>query len=263
MKGDIGFPIPPMPMPVPAPYFGDDDHAFAGVDRGGLTRVPAEALDLCPYREECKTCPAAGEDDVCLPHERGLLCACYGCAEADDIADARKRLAEYLTDGPVAPNVARRAAGFGVNPKATQALRDGKPPLDLIEYDAEVEIAKAMLTGAIKYGRRNYAHPDTEILASTYGAAVRRHAGLILKGEEFDADSGLSHWAHIGANANVVLGAIAAGTYVDDLAPVVTKLSAVSNARHSGSGGCESCDGSHDGCLSANAPAQSCARKRF
>ena len=39
MKGDIGFPIPPMPMPVPAPYFGDDDHAFAGVDRGGLTQI--------------------------------------------------------------------------------------------------------------------------------------------------------------------------------------------------------------------------------
>lgn len=138
-----------------------------------------------------------------------------------NVADAQKAIVEHV-DPPG-------------NPKAAQALRDGKPPLDLLEYDAEVEIAKAMLTGAIKYGRRNYAHPDTEILASTYGAAVRRHAGLLLKGETYDDDSGLSHWAHIGANANVVLAAIAAGTYVDDLAPVVTKLSAISNARHSGS----------------------------
>lgn len=121
------------------------------------------------------------------------------------------------------------------NPKAQQALRDAKPPLDLLEYAAEVEIAKAMLTGAQQYGRRNYVHPDTEILASTYGAAVRRHVGLLLEGEEFDKDSGLSHWAHIGANANVVLAAIAAGTYVDDLAPVVKEASAIPNQRHSGS----------------------------
>lgn len=122
------------------------------------------------------------------------------------------------------------------NPKDAQALRDGKVPLDLIEHAAEMEIARAMHTGAVKYGRRNYCHPDTPIFATTYAAAVRRHMGAWLAGEDLDPDSGLSHWAHIGANVNVVLGAIAAGTFIDDRAPAEPlAASARSNAQHSSS----------------------------
>lgn len=160
---------------------------------------------------------------------------------ADDEADAQRAIDGYLREWPpleetrvTGEDIAAIDAQFG-NPKAAQALRDGKAPLDLIEHAAEVEIARVMKHGADRYGRRNYVHPDTEILATTYVAAIRRHAGAIAAGEEVDPDSGFSHWAHIGANINVVLAAIAAGTFVNDLAVAVTELSAISNARHSGS----------------------------
>lgn len=120
------------------------------------------------------------------------------------------------------------------NPKAAQALRDGKAPLDLIEHAAELEIAKVMHTGALKYGRRNYVHPDTRIYATTYIAAIRRHIGAYAAGETLDPDTDLSHLAHIGANINVVLAAMAAGTFVDDREGEAKAASAVSNQRHSG-----------------------------
>jgi hypothetical protein len=123
------------------------------------------------------------------------------------------------------------------NPKAAQATRDGKVPLDLIEYAAEVEIAKAMHTGAVKYGRRNYR--TIEIHATTYIAALKRHIGAWASGEDLDPESGLSHLAHIGANVNVLLGAIDAGTFHDDRAPATrSKIQELqsqrSNAQHSG-----------------------------
>ena len=131
------------------------------------------------------------------------------------------------------PSLPGDNAVAAANPKAAQALRDGKPPLDLIEHAAEVEIAKVMHTGAVKYGRRNYTHPDTRIYASTYIAAIRRHIGAYAAGETLDPDSGLSHLAHIGANNNVVLAAIAASTFVDDRTVEVKAASVISNERHS------------------------------
>lgn len=229
--------------------------------------MPPECRRTCPTKGDCTRCGCAKRAGGWTPDmlkerqaaltDEGYHGVAYHRAEieARRLAQAREaeapvdpayralralvdRTAEEQDKRADTPTLANKAIDEHVippaNPKAAQALRDGKAPLDLIEYDAEVEIAKAMLTGAIKYGRRNFAHPTTEILASTYGAALRRHVGLMLKGEDLDGDSGLSHWAHIGANANVVLAAMAAGTYVNDLAPVVTAASAISNARHSG-----------------------------
>lgn len=110
---------------------------------------------------------------------------------------------------------------FG-NPKAAAATRDGKAPLDLLERRADEEVARALQTGAAKYGRKNYR--TIEVFATTYGAAIRRHAGAWLSGEDLDPETGLSHLAHVGANLHVLFGAEEAGTLVDDRGPAERTL---------------------------------------
>lgn len=106
---------------------------------------------------------------------------------------------------------------MSLNPKDAAQLRDKKPPLDLLEREANEATAWAMAHGAAKYGRQNYL--TIPIHARIYAAAVMRHAQQFLDGEDQDADSGLSHWAHIGANVHVFLAALAAGKVVDDRGP--------------------------------------------
>lgn len=122
--------------------------------------------------------------------------------------------------------------GQDTNPKQLAATRDKKPPLHLLEYVADCEIAAALSHGAEKYGRKNFH--ETPILANVYGGAIRRHIGQWLNEEDLDSDSGLSHLAHIGANIHVLFAAMAAGTFVDDRAPeqqseVQKRLSDASN----------------------------------
>jgi hypothetical protein len=106
-----------------------------------------------------------------------------------------------------------------VNPKDAAATRDNKPRLDLLEHSADIEIAAALLTGAAKYGVGNYR--TIPIAARVYGAAIKRHVGAWLEGQELDPESGLSHLAHIGANVHVLFGALDAGTLQDDRGPAV------------------------------------------
>jgi hypothetical protein len=106
-----------------------------------------------------------------------------------------------------------------LNPKDAAATRDKKPRLDLLEHCADIEIAAALLTGAAKYGVGNYR--TIPIAARVYGAAIKRHVGAWLEGQELDPESGLSHLAHIGANVHVLFGALDAGTLQDDRGPAV------------------------------------------
>jgi hypothetical protein len=126
-----------------------------------------------------------------------------------------------VADKKLVPSPERRAAEPLLpredNPKSVAATRDQKPRLDLLEHEADVRIAEALATGADKYGRRNYM--EVETLMSTYGAAIRRHVGAWLAGEDDDPESGLGHIAHVGANVHVMLAAIANGTMRDDRGP--------------------------------------------
>lgn len=106
-----------------------------------------------------------------------------------------------------------------LNPKDAAALTEGRAPLDLLELAADEQISRALATGRDKYGRRNFV--VAPVRASVYGAAIRRHIGAWLKGEECAPDTGLNHLAHIGANVHVLLAAIDAGTFIDDLTPTV------------------------------------------
>lgn len=103
------------------------------------------------------------------------------------------------------------------NPKELAQTRDKKPPLDLLEYEPNVAISWAMKNGADKYGRANYR--TIPISMRTYIAAIERHAGLLLSGEDYAEDSGIHHLAHIGANVHVLLKAIYDGNAVDDRGP--------------------------------------------
>ena len=100
------------------------------------------------------------------------------------------------------------------NPKDRLATAQDKAPLDYLEPVADEAIARAIRSGAVKYGTRNYVEEPIE--ARIYVAAFRRHITAWLKGEDIDPDSGMHHLAHVGANVHVVLAAIEAGEFIDD-----------------------------------------------
>lgn len=89
----------------------------------------------------------------------------------------------------------------------------GKPDLSLIPYCVEAALARVMQWGAAKYGRYNYTkgHDLTQLVA-----AIRRHAGQLLAGEDVASDSGEHHAAHIMANCLMLLHQRELGTLRDD-----------------------------------------------
>lgn len=82
----------------------------------------------------------------------------------------------------------------------------GKPPMDLIPAEAEIEEAHVWGFGAMKYGRHNFRKGITY---SQLIAAAKRHINAIQRGEDYDYDldcmdcnngnckmhSGRKHWA--------------------------------------------------------------------
>jgi hypothetical protein len=108
-----------------------------------------------------------------------------------------------------------------INPK--QLVSDTKPQLQLIPPAAEIAEAKALEYGAFKavradggngYGPWNWR--GTSIQLTTYVGAIRRHLNAIMRGEDIDPRSGLSHWSHIRASTGIVLDAESVGTLIDD-----------------------------------------------
>lgn len=74
---------------------------------------------------------------------------------------------------------------------------EGKEPVDLIPYEALVEIAKVLDFGAKKYKRANWAGG---IKYSRLLAASMRHLGKYNSGEDIDSETGISHIAHAACN---------------------------------------------------------------
>lgn len=101
-----------------------------------------------------------------------------------------------------------------VNPKELRATADGKSPLDYLDPAANEEISYVLRAGAEKYGRNNFR--STPMKLTVYLGAIQRHVDAMKRGETLDADDGRHHLAHIGACAHVTLGALEAGTLVDD-----------------------------------------------
>lgn len=140
------------------------------------------------------------------------------------------------------------------NPKELRAEADGKPPLDYLEAAGDAETAYVMKHGADKYGYRNYTVSPCKV--RTYTGAVGRHLDAIKLGEDIDPDSGRSHWAHIRACCDVVMGADSAGMLVDDRKALTpAEEPAAGAARHIGPGGCAHCG--------ADPSAAVCGRTRY
>lgn len=101
------------------------------------------------------------------------------------------------------------------NPKHIQQMKEGKPPMEYIPYNALEDVARVMKTGAQKYGLRNWR--EDEILASTYVAAIARHALLEwAQGKDVDDDSGQHPLAHVAACCLIVMDAQKHDTLLDD-----------------------------------------------
>lgn len=143
------------------------------------------------------------------------LSLCDYCASPSDCAGHYQSVKET----PVPPT----------NPKELRAEADGKPPLDYLEAAGDAETAYVMKHGADKYGYRNYTVSPCKV--RTYTGAVGRHLDAIKLGEDIDPDSGRSHWAHIRACCDVVMGADSAGMLVDDRKAVA--LTTAANAAKS------------------------------
>jgi hypothetical protein len=103
-------------------------------------------------------------------------------------------------------------ASVPTNPK--DKVGATKPPLDLIPGVAEVQLSLAMKYGASRYGVANWR--QHEIGARCYIGAAKRHLASWLDGEDLDADSKVSHLAHVMACMAIMLDAESIGKLVDD-----------------------------------------------
>jgi len=107
----------------------------------------------------------------------------------------------------------------GTDPKGQAGA--AKPPLALLPPEALRQAAWAHGLGAAKYGVANWR--ECKVEAMTYISAMMRHIGQYLDGEDTDAESGLSHLAHVIASANILIDAKYCGTLVDNRPPKPTK----------------------------------------
>ena len=77
-----------------------------------------------------------------------------------------------------------------------------KPRMDLLPFDALIEVAKVMGVGAEKYGDDNWRLVEP---ATRYEAALLRHYTAYKSGEINDPETGLPHLAHMATNALFIL----------------------------------------------------------
>lgn len=89
-----------------------------------------------------------------------------------------------------------------------------KAPISLVPAEGIIKTSLAMKHGADKYGAYNWR--DNKVQMLIYIDATLRHTLALLEGEDVDPDSGISHWAHVSANANIMLDALKHGTVIDN-----------------------------------------------
>ena len=106
-------------------------------------------------------------------------------------------------------------AMLGADPKA--AVAAPKAPLHLIPPAAAKAMAEALDDGRKKYGFFNWRH--TNVAATVYVAAAKRHLDAWMDGEDFSADAGVHHFGHAMAGLAIMLDAMAHGTLIDDRPP--------------------------------------------
>jgi len=91
----------------------------------------------------------------------------------------------------------------------------GKLDFALLPVDALEEIIKVLMYGAEKYSRDNWSNVGSW---KTYFNALMRHSWAWWKGEDNDAETGLSHLAHAGCCVLFMLALVLRGKGKDDRA---------------------------------------------
>lgn len=104
---------------------------------------------------------------------------------------------------------------MSADPKGIAGLL--KPQLQLIPPALNVEVAKALSCGVVKYGPWNWREHKVEIM--TYLGAMRRHIDCLMEGEEIDPESGAHHLGHVAAGCAIVLDARKHGSLILNLPP--------------------------------------------
>ena len=98
------------------------------------------------------------------------------------------------------------------NPK--DAFGDAKVPLHIVPLATKIYLALAHGEGNLKYGLVNWR--KSGVKASTYIAALYRHIGRWIEGEECDPVTKVPHLANALACISIIVDAKHAGMLVDD-----------------------------------------------
>lgn len=94
-----------------------------------------------------------------------------------------------------------------VNASGGRKFDGAKPRLELLPFDALVEVAKVLTVGAAKYGDHNWRLVER----FRYEGAMLRHYSAIQSGEATDPETGLPHAAHLACNALFILALLKEG----------------------------------------------------
>ena len=87
--------------------------------------------------------------------------------------------------------------------KEVHSIKAAKIDLTLISANANEAEARVLAVGDSKYSRRDYLdQPEYDLEAMR---ALLRHVAEIMKGEQYDEESGQHHLAHVRANAGIIL----------------------------------------------------------
>jgi len=86
--------------------------------------------------------------------------------------------------------------------KEAMKFDGGKPPIDLVDQELILEVAKVLDFGAKKYEAHNW---KIGIPISRYYSAMQRHMLSWNNGEDLDPESGLNHLSHAACNLMFML----------------------------------------------------------
>lgn len=89
----------------------------------------------------------------------------------------------------------------------------GKPMMELLDPEFELEVAKVLTFGAKKYAPNKWREG---LSTSRIIGAIKRHINAIERNEDYDAETGLHHAAHLGCEVMFLHWTILHRPEVDD-----------------------------------------------
>jgi hypothetical protein len=91
----------------------------------------------------------------------------------------------------------------GMTTAEKYALKNRKVDLTLVSAHANETEARVLEMGDAKYARRDYLKQENYDLEAM--RALLRHVAAIMKGQQYDQESGQHHLAHVRANCGIIL----------------------------------------------------------